>query len=605
MKRFKMLSARTLAIPSLWPSEGGMKAVLRYASALCMFSISNLGYAGSLPTGFRVGYNEAWIENNYGNWLTSNPLFNLSSAFPSPFICCQNNSPLSAMLLGMAQGNAKVIRVFLFPAVQGIRIDTTVTSLTSSKLMTIGLTTDFTSNLASLLQWMRSYNQANNTDIKMYFTALNGADMNVVTSSNNPTLHLYYQRLISNSYEIYAYETLALAPILNTLSSFQDVVYGFDLINEIEGAINAGYFSNNWNGARTWLANMAYAATASFPWLPVTSTAGYGWAVQELTLGYFSGLRLNFYDVHIYSDSGTYSGQTALCNKVKADRLPIILGEFGQRSSSVSDSIQNTATTKFLQGARGSCFSGALGWKYEGTSGEPWYSYLYVTGNSLSTTQCTVSQQLPGPACPRPAYTTIKNFNPSLVAQTLTPAAGPELAAEGGTSAVPQNTTRLTDAEIAHLMQLARQIDVTTAKLALDKSSNPQVRAFARATLDDYTAADRAALSSLASANVNPQDNAVSQSLNEAESERAQRLSQLSGAAFDEAYAQNELAYHVFIIGALEITLIPSAKHPQVETLLRGELARYEKHLVEARALVNQLRISSPTLPLPPPKQHE
>jgi hypothetical protein len=153
-------------------------------------------------------------------------------------------------------------------------------------------------------------------------------------------------------------------------------------------------------------------ATAS--WLPVTSTAGWGYAVQEVTLGLFSGLGLNFYDVHIYSDSGTYSGQTALCSKTKSDNVQIVLGEYGQKSSTVNDTIQNTATTNFLNGAKNSCFSSALAWKYEalGTSA-PALSYLSITNGALSTPPCTSTQtQVPGPACARPAYTTIKNFVP-------------------------------------------------------------------------------------------------------------------------------------------------------------------------------------------------
>jgi hypothetical protein len=44
------------------------------------------------------------------------------------------------------------------------------------------------------------------------------------------------------------YETSVLGPILSLMSQNQDVIYGFDLINEIEAAINAGYFS--WAGAQ-------------------------------------------------------------------------------------------------------------------------------------------------------------------------------------------------------------------------------------------------------------------------------------------------------------------------------------------------------------------
>ena len=100
-------------------------------------------------------------------------------------------------------------------------------------------------------------------------------------------------------------------------------------------------------------------------WLPVTSSAGWGSAVQEITLGLFSGLDLDFYDVHVYADWGQYSGVTALCNKVSADRVPIILGEYGQKSHTFDDTLQYWTTYNFLTTAKTHCFSAALAWKYE------------------------------------------------------------------------------------------------------------------------------------------------------------------------------------------------------------------------------------------------
>jgi hypothetical protein len=49
-----------------------MKTMLRWASALCMLSVSTMASANS-PLG--VGYNEPWVENFYGNWLADNPFF--------------------------------------------------------------------------------------------------------------------------------------------------------------------------------------------------------------------------------------------------------------------------------------------------------------------------------------------------------------------------------------------------------------------------------------------------------------------------------------------------------------------------------------------------
>jgi hypothetical protein len=90
--------------------------------------------------------------------------------------------------------------------------------------------------------------------------------------------------------------------VLDLMSLNKEVIYGFDLINEIESAINAGYFS--WTGAQAWIRNMT-AIVKNSPCDPnascktigdsnglsVTSSAGGGYAVQELTFGFFSGLR--------------------------------------------------------------------------------------------------------------------------------------------------------------------------------------------------------------------------------------------------------------------------------------------------------------------------
>jgi hypothetical protein len=394
--------------------EQQMKISLRWALALSMLSPSTMACAGSLPTGFAVGYNEAWIESSYSNWLASNNipgLWNLPSNF--------NSSLVEAMFAGMAQGNAKIVRIWLFPNMQGVVIDPSKSPQTRGLYTPAGQQTpEIITNLTRVFQLARTYG------LKLYITALDANSMKAVAGSTN-TLHTYYQRLMSNSSEILAYDSQILAPILTWIvnNNYMDVVYAFDLINEIEAAINTGYFPNYWTGARAWISNMAYAITNTpqFQWLPVTSTAGWGSAVLEVTLGLFSELRLNFYDVHIYSDTGSYSGQTALCNKARSDKLPIILGEFGQSSSAVSDNIQNTATFTFLAKAKSSCFSSALAWKYEGAYyplptnlGEPQYSYLYVNVTSDPSSNGTLSTacnpQLPGPACPRPAYMTVKSF---------------------------------------------------------------------------------------------------------------------------------------------------------------------------------------------------
>src|SRR5262245_36791978 len=124
-----------------------MKTMLRWASALCMLSVSTMASAGSLPTGFRVGYNEPWIENYYATWLASNPFPQLfgSSAFGAvnpgmPGVCPTTGGPVNPMFSGMAQGNtsAKIVRIWLFPALQGININTNPNVVTGELVNNLG-----------------------------------------------------------------------------------------------------------------------------------------------------------------------------------------------------------------------------------------------------------------------------------------------------------------------------------------------------------------------------------------------------------------------------------------------------------------------------------
>jgi putative membrane protein len=153
------------------------------------------------------------------------------------------------------------------------------------------------------------------------------------------------------------------------------------------------------------------------------------------------------------------------------------------------------------------------------------------------------------------------------------------------TTVTAQDAEILTDSQIIHIVYTAGQIDTAAANLALKNSSNNVVRDFANVTLRDYAAAYTVAASLIAKLNINPQDNAISRSLAGAAAEHAQRLSKLSGGDFDKAYIQNELAFYVFISGALEVTLIPSAQNSEIKSLLQNELALIRHYQIMVRNL--------------------
>ena len=146
-----------------------------------------------------------------------------------------------------------------------------------------------------------------------------------------------------------------------------------------------------------------------------------------------------------------------------------------------------------------------------------------------------------------------------------------------------------TDPQIAHIAYPADLIDVEAGKLALEKSKNNDVRAFAQRMIGDHTSVNDQALALVKKLNVTPEDNPTSQSLTKQAEETRKKLAGLTGAAFDKAYIDNEVAFHKTVNSALSTTLIPDAQNSELKSLLQNGLKVFEAHLEHAERLAKQL----------------
>jgi putative membrane protein len=164
------------------------------------------------------------------------------------------------------------------------------------------------------------------------------------------------------------------------------------------------------------------------------------------------------------------------------------------------------------------------------------------------------------------------------------------LAAALSITGAAAETAKPTDPQIAHIAYTAGVIDIEAGKQALDKSQNTDVRAFAQRMIGDHTAVNDQALALVKKLNVTPGDNATSKSLSEAADAERKKLEGLSGAAFDKAYVDNEVAYHKAVDAAVKDTLIPSAQNAELKALLEKGLKLFEAHLAHAEQLAKELQ---------------
>lgn len=147
-----------------------------------------------------------------------------------------------------------------------------------------------------------------------------------------------------------------------------------------------------------------------------------------------------------------------------------------------------------------------------------------------------------------------------------------------------------TDPQIAHIAYTAGSLDVAAGKQALAKSHNKAIRSFAQQMVRDHEAVNGKALALVKKLHVTPEANPTSTSLTKGADAARARLAKLSGASFDRAYIDNEIAFHKTVNGALESTLIPSAKNGELKSLLETGLTLFREHQHHAEQVAKEVK---------------
>lgn len=147
-----------------------------------------------------------------------------------------------------------------------------------------------------------------------------------------------------------------------------------------------------------------------------------------------------------------------------------------------------------------------------------------------------------------------------------------------------------TDPQIAHIAYTAGVIDVEAAKQAIATSKNKAVVEFAESMVRDHESVNKQALDLVKKLNVTPEDNDTSKALSQAAEAKRSELAKLTGADFDKAYVENEVAYHKQVNGALETLLIPSAQNAELKSLLETGLKLFQGHQQHAEHVATELK---------------
>ncbi len=146
-----------------------------------------------------------------------------------------------------------------------------------------------------------------------------------------------------------------------------------------------------------------------------------------------------------------------------------------------------------------------------------------------------------------------------------------------------QAAPKLNDAEIAHVAVTANTVDIENAQIAKKKAHAAAVREFAETMIRDHTGVNKQAGDLAAKLHVTPAANAVSTSLVTGENTAQAKFAKVTGAAFDKAYMDNEIAYHQAVIDAVDKVLVPQTQNAELKALLTNVRPALVAHLDHAK----------------------
>lgn len=147
-----------------------------------------------------------------------------------------------------------------------------------------------------------------------------------------------------------------------------------------------------------------------------------------------------------------------------------------------------------------------------------------------------------------------------------------------------------TDAQIAHIVVTANQVDIDAGKVAASKAASAEVKAFGEQMVKDHTGVNKQAVDLATRLKVKPEDNPTSQSLKAGGDKNLASLKSLTGAAFDKAYMTNEVAYHQAVLDAVDKVLVPSAQNAELKALIVKVRPAFVAHLEHAKQVLSSLK---------------
>jgi putative membrane protein len=144
------------------------------------------------------------------------------------------------------------------------------------------------------------------------------------------------------------------------------------------------------------------------------------------------------------------------------------------------------------------------------------------------------------------------------------------------------------DAAIVGIFDIANTWDIATGTLASTKGATKEVKDFGAMLARDHKVVQDSGRALAAKLKVTPTPVAADFPLKVQHESAMKKLEGLSGAAFDQAFLEHEVAYHKAVIDALNKSLVPAIKSAELKALVLKVAPAFVAHQVAAEQLLKK-----------------
>jgi putative membrane protein len=149
--------------------------------------------------------------------------------------------------------------------------------------------------------------------------------------------------------------------------------------------------------------------------------------------------------------------------------------------------------------------------------------------------------------------------------------------------------TKLDDPTIVAIFDAANTWDMETGGLAAKKAQSADVKEFGKMLAHDHEAVRQQGRDLTKTLGVTPTPPGPDFQMAKDHYAAMAKLNGVTGAAFDRAFLENEIAYHQAVIDAVTNTLLPAIQNAELKALVVKVAPAFQAHLIAAQNQLSKL----------------